>query len=161
MWILDCACSYHICYIRDFFSSYSTSTGSVLMGNDHPCQIEGIGSVKIQMFDGTVRIVTDVRYIPDMRKNLLSLGVLDANGHQWSVIDGELQVLRRGKVILKGSRQKNLYVLQGNTVCGEANVTQSQDEITRLWHLRLGHMSEKGLAVLHKKGLISGWRLAN
>ena len=41
-WILDCACTYHICYIRDLFSSYSALSGSVLIGNDHPCQFAGI-----------------------------------------------------------------------------------------------------------------------
>ena len=132
MWILDCACSFHICYILEFFSSYSVSNGSVLMGNDHPCRIEGIGSVKIQMFDGTVRTVSGVRYIPDMRKNLISLGMLDANGHQWSVVDGVLQVMSGKTVILKGSRQKNLYILQGSTLRGEANVTKSHEEMTQL-----------------------------
>ena len=95
------------------------------MRNDHPCQILGIGSVKIQMFDGKVRTLNKARYIPDMRKNLISLGVLDTNGHQWEVTDGVLQVKAGGKVILKGQRHKNLYVLEGNTVCGEANVTRS------------------------------------
>ena len=54
------------------------------MGNDHPCRVEGIGSVKIQMFDGIVRTLTDVRYIPDMRKNLVSLGMLDTKGLEWN-----------------------------------------------------------------------------
>ena len=93
------------------------------MGNDHPCQIVGIGSVKIQMFDGKVRTLNSIRHIPDMRKNLISLGVLDTNGHQWEVADGVLQVKAGDKVILKGNMHKNLYVLEGNTICGEANVT--------------------------------------
>ena len=92
VWILDCACSFHICYIREFLCSYSVSNGSVLMGNDHSCRIEGIGSIKIQMFDGIVRTVSAVRYVPTMRKNLISLGVLDAKGHQWRVIDGEQHI---------------------------------------------------------------------
>jgi hypothetical protein len=80
------------------------------MGNDHPCRIVGIGSVKIQMFDGVVRTLRNVRFIPDMRKNLISLGVLDTNGYQWTVADGTLQVKAGNKVILKGTKHKNLYV---------------------------------------------------
>ena len=45
------------------------------MGNDHPCQVAGIGSVRIRMFDGAVRTVSNVRHIPDMKKNLISLVV--------------------------------------------------------------------------------------
>ena len=128
------------------------------MGNDHPCQILGIGSMKIQMFDGKVQTLRNVRYIPDMRKNLISLDVLDTNGHQWEVTDGVLQVKAGGKVILKGKRHKNLYVLEGNTVCGEANVTRSQDEMAYLWHSRLGHLGEKMLAILRRKGFLNNLR---
>ena len=124
------------------------------MGNDHPCRIVGIGSVKIQMFDGGVRTLQSVKYIPDMRKNLISLGVLDTNGHQWTVADGILQVKAGDKVILKGKKHKNLYILEGNTVCGEANLSSSRDEKAYMWHSRLGHMGEKNLEILYKKGLL-------
>ncbi|WVZ74347.1 hypothetical protein U9M48_022542 [Paspalum notatum var. saurae] len=56
------------------------SGGSVRMGDDRPCQIVGIGSVQIKMHDGIVRTLTDVRHIPDMTKNLISLSTLDGKG---------------------------------------------------------------------------------
>ena len=43
-------------------------------------QVIGIGTMKIKMFDGVVRVFEDVRYISDLRKNLFSLGVLDDLG---------------------------------------------------------------------------------
>ena len=78
------------------------------MGNDHPCRIVGIGSVKIQMFDGVVRTLKKVKYIPNIRKNFISLGVLETNGHQWMVASGILQVKAKDKDILKGTKHKNL-----------------------------------------------------
>ena len=54
------------------------------MGNDQPCKIEGIGFVKIQMFDKVLRALTEVRFILDMRKNLVSLEMLDTNGLKWN-----------------------------------------------------------------------------
>ena len=50
------------------------------MGDDRPRQIVGIGSVQIKMHDGIVRTLTDVRHIPDMIKNLISLSTLDGKG---------------------------------------------------------------------------------
>ena len=47
------------------------------MGNDISCKVVGIGSIQIKMFDGTIKILTDVRHVPEVRKNLISLGVLD------------------------------------------------------------------------------------
>ena len=32
----------------------------------------------------------------------------------------------------------------------------SDDDITKLWHMRLGHMGEKGLTLLSKRGLLCG-----
>ncbi len=43
-------------------------------------QVIGIGTMKIKMFNGAVRVFEDVRYISDLRKNLISLGVLDDLG---------------------------------------------------------------------------------
>ncbi len=76
------------------------------------------------MFDGVVCTLTNVKYILKM-KNLVSLGVLDTNGHQWLVANGVLQVKSRNRVILKGNKHRNLYVLEGNTVCREVNITRS------------------------------------
>ncbi len=55
-WILDSACSFHMCPSKEFFSTYEPKYGNVLMGNDQSCQVVGIGTIRIQMFDGVVRI---------------------------------------------------------------------------------------------------------
>ena len=39
------------------------------MGNNAPCKIAGIGTVKIKMFDGVVRTLGDMRHIPDLERN--------------------------------------------------------------------------------------------
>jgi len=39
-------------------------SGVVIMGNDAACQMIGIDIVRIKMFDGVVRDLTDVRYVP-------------------------------------------------------------------------------------------------
>ncbi|KAG8496806.1 hypothetical protein CXB51_007977 [Gossypium anomalum] len=61
---------------------------------------------------------------------------------------------------MKGQRKiAKLYVLQGSTVTGDAVVTSSSlsdDDITKLWHMRLGHMSENGMTELSKRGLLDG-----
>jgi hypothetical protein len=46
------------------------------MGNDATCTIIGMGTIKIKMSNGVVRTLEEVRHIPDMRKNLISLGTL-------------------------------------------------------------------------------------
>lgn len=44
------------------------------MGDDHALEIAGIGSIKLKMFNGTVRTIIEVRHVKGLKKNLLSLG---------------------------------------------------------------------------------------
>ena len=65
--------------------SYQPIDGdNVLMGNNMPCKTIGIGSIKIKMHDGIVRTLSNVRHVPDLKKNLISLGTLDSNGYKFS-----------------------------------------------------------------------------
>ncbi|KAH0725013.1 hypothetical protein KY284_000878 [Solanum tuberosum] len=51
---------------------------------------------------------------------------------------------------------------EGSTVTGVASVsTQYDSDITKLWHMRLGHMSEKSLSILSKRGLLCGQSTEN
>ena len=44
----------------------------------HTCQIEGIYTVRIKLFDRMISELKDVRYIPQLQKNLTSVGALEA-----------------------------------------------------------------------------------
>ena len=163
-WILDSAASFHICINRDWFITYdSVNAGSVKMGDDSPCQIIGIGSVQIKMHDGIIRTLTDVRHILDMRKNLISLSTLDGKGYKYSGGDGVLKVSKGSLIVMKGDlKSANLYRLRGTTIICDAAVISnslSNFDATNLWHMHLGHMSELGLSVLSKRGLLDGYSI--
>ncbi|KAI9177171.1 hypothetical protein LWI28_011918 [Acer negundo] len=106
------------------------------------------------------RRLTDVRYVPDLKKNLISLGVLDSSGYKVTMEGGVLKVVRGAFLAMKGTRQRNLYFLDGYTVTGRATVSSSSDDeasdTSRLWHMRLGHVGEKALQGLVKQGLLKG-----
>ena len=78
---------------KDWFNTYrSVNSGSILMGSDVSCKVAGIGNIRIKMFDGVVRALCDVRHIPDLRKNLISLGTLDCNGFSNKSTSGVMKV---------------------------------------------------------------------
>nr|CAD41912.2 OSJNBa0033G05.13 [Oryza sativa Japonica Group] len=160
-WILDTACTYHMCPNRDWFATYEVvQGGTVLMGDDTPCEVAGIGTVQIKMFDGCIRTLSDVRHIPNLKRSLISLCTLDRKGYKYSGGDGILKVTKGSLVVMKASiKSANLYHLQGTTILGNvATVSDSlsNSDATNLWHMRLGHMSEIGLAELSKRGLLDG-----
>ncbi|KAG8480261.1 hypothetical protein CXB51_024850 [Gossypium anomalum] len=160
-WILDSGCTFHMSPNRDWFTTYETvSEGVVLMGNNASCKIAGVGTIKVKMFDGVVRTLSDVRYVPELKRNLISLSTLDSKGYRYTAESGVLKISKGSLVVMKGQRKTaKLYVLQGSTVTGDAAVASSSlsdDDITKLWHMRLGHMSENGMVELSKRGLLDG-----
>jgi len=98
----------------------------------------------MRMFDGHVRTLTNVRHVPDLKKNLLSLEALVARGYKFPGADGAIKVTKGYMMILKGEQTANLYKLTGSIIIGDASATTEEDT-TRLWHMRLGHVSERGL----------------
>jgi len=60
------------------------------MGDDLSCNIEGIGTVLIKVFDGMMRELREVRYVPQ------------ALGFEISVRDGVLKMTRGSMVVIVG-----------------------------------------------------------
>ena len=150
-----------MCPHKEWLDDYEEKAGgNVLMGNDAPCKTVSIGSVKIRMHDGVVRTLTNVRHVPDLKKNLISVGALDAKGFVYCVEGGMLQVKKVKPVVMQRTRQGNLYILQGATMIGNSSsVSQSEASNNPLWHMRLGHMSERGMEILCKRGLLGNLKM--
>jgi len=81
------------------------------MRNDAVCKTVGIGNVRMRMFDEHVRSLTNVRHVPDLKKNLLSLEALEARGYKFSGADRGIKVTGGSMTILKGERTTNLCKL--------------------------------------------------
>ena len=70
------------------------------------------------MCDGVVRTLSDVRHVPDLRKNLISLGTLNSNGHGCKSEGGVLKVIKGALVVMKGQKVGgNIYKLLGQYSC--------------------------------------------
>ncbi|GKC05160.1 transposable element, partial [Tanacetum coccineum] len=84
-----------------------------------------------------VRTLTDVCHVPDLKKNLISLGVLDSKGFKYTGENGVLRVLKGALVVMKATK-----------------------DLTKLWHMCLGYMNEKGMVILSKRGLLDNHKVA-
>lgn len=101
------------------------------------------------MFDGVSKDLEQVRYIPDLKRNLISLGMLDQLGCSIKAEHGQIQIMNKGTIIIKGIRMNGLYVLVGALSKPGVNASVSNDK-TKLWQMRLAHISERGLRKLEK-----------
>ena len=122
---------------RDWFSTYElVHKGAVLMGNNASCKATGIRTIRIKIFDGVVRALGDVRHVPDLKMNLISLSTPDAKGNKYTGEGGVLKISKRTLVVMKGHQKTSmLYVLQGSTITGDATIASrslSKDDIIKL-----------------------------
>lgn len=151
-WVLDSGCSFHMCPNKDWFISYTKNHGGqVLLGNNKACKVTGIGAIKLKLADGVTRILQEVRHVPELKRNLISLGMLDAHGYGYKAEGGVLKVTKGSLVVMKGRLENGLYLLQGRAIVDTAaTVSGSEQSRASLWHMRLGHISEGGLRELSK-----------
>ena len=80
------------------------------------CDVMGLGKVNIKMFDGVVRTLDGVAYVPKLRKNRISLSQLDSKGCKCSIAGGAMKITRGCMVVIKGEKCGDLYCLVGNTI---------------------------------------------
>lgn len=85
----------------------------MLLGNNKACEVKGIGSIVIKIHDGISRTVQNVRYVPDLKRNLLSIGMFGKCGFTIKIDNGILKVTRGSLVVMKGKLGNGLYLLVG------------------------------------------------
>ena len=73
------------------------------MGDDHPCNIKGMGTVCIKMDDGTVQELKEIRYVPQLKRNLISIGALKTLDLVVSIRDGVLKMTKDSMMVMKGA----------------------------------------------------------
>ena len=66
--------------------------------------MKGIGTVHIKIFDVMVRKLKKLRYVPQLKRTLISVGVLKTLGLEVSIRDGVLMMTKDSMVVLKGVR---------------------------------------------------------
>ena len=68
-WILDSGYTYHMCSNKCWFSSFKELDGGVVFkGNDNACKTMRISSIQLKNYDGSIQVLTDIRYIPILKK---------------------------------------------------------------------------------------------
>jgi len=118
-----------VCPIRDWFSNFEKLDRCfVVMGDNHPCNVEGMGTVHIKMDDGIVRELKEVRYVSQLKRNVISVGALETLGLMVSIRDGILKMTKGPIVVMKGVRRNNIYYLKGSTVTGHLETSIFSDD---------------------------------
>ncbi|MBA0754373.1 hypothetical protein Gogos_020408 [Gossypium gossypioides] len=106
---------YNMCpRLEWFFDLKELKGGDVYTVNNTPLTTYGIGSVQLRNHDESIITLHDVRYVPDLIKNLISVGTLESKSFKVKAKD-----VNRTIVVI--------------------SIENRELKTLKLWHMRLGH----------------------
>ncbi|GJU57974.1 retrovirus-related pol polyprotein from transposon TNT 1-94 [Tanacetum coccineum] len=156
-WIIDSGGSFHMTPKRDFLFDFKEfNSGTVLLDDNRACAIMGTTKVRVQMKDGSSFLLENMRYILELKRNLISLGTLDREGYIVKLQNGRVKVINGSLMVLSGTIKQNyMYSLDVWAESGEASVgIQEKESIAQVWHKHLGHIIEVGLHELERRDVL-------
>ena len=120
-----------------------------------------MGVVTLHFEGDKVLVLDDCLYVPDVRRNLVSVSCLSCNGYS-SVFNKNYDFIKfNDDIICRGMLCDNLYLLEPKSLQINSHETNhKRKEIspvnqTHLWHLRLGHINLERIRRMVTGGLIS------
>ena len=70
-----------------------------------------------------------MKYEPQLKKNLISVGALEILGLMVSIRDSVFKMTKGSMVVMKGIHRNNLYYLKGSTVTGKVETSILSDNV--------------------------------
>ena len=150
---MDLGALFHSTPHREIIQNYVVGDfGKVYLADGISLDVMGMRDVRILLPNGFVWLLEKVRHILNLRRNLISIGQLDDEGHVILFVGGTWKVTKGVKVLARRKKIGTLYMTSSpkDTI---AIVEASAD--TSLWHHRLGRISEKGMKMLLSKGKLA------
>lgn len=160
-WILDCGCSHHMSpIVLNQHKIDSTRYRGVEMGNNQVVPISGKGSALVEL--KTVNLdLQDVLHVPDLGKNLLSIGQSTGMGVKYLFDGNECKVYDdTAKLIFSSEPRATIPKGEDNLYHTSCAISKSDKHLSNfaqrslsdlsaeLWHQRLGHLNLSDLKIL-------------
>lgn len=169
-WWLDTGATIHITNsLREFRSSRKPNERELMvnMGNGVKVKVEHVGVVRLPLSSGHVLELRDVAYVPSIRRNLISISVLDRCGYTFHFGNGHVSLYCNSLLVGSGTLSDGLYMVvlhsdfggsssqvpNANVIVGSKRA-RLNEKSSMLWHKRLGHISKERIQRLIKDGIL-------
>jgi len=97
--------------------------------------------------NGSVRTLSNVRDVPNLKRNLISLGIVESTRCNYSTEGGVLRDSKGTQTLLNALRYGRLYVLYGSTMIGSliACTSTPNNIFTHVCHMWSDNMRKQDL----------------
>ena len=106
--------------------------------------VKGVGNVSLKLNQGNTIHLQDLLYVPDLKKNLVSISAMEDKGYKVTFSDGKVCIWKNNvkDAFTLGFRVDSLYQVGGSLLVVMSCDTTLQSE---LWHRRFAHLHYKAL----------------
>ncbi|MCO5550467.1 hypothetical protein L7F22_003954 [Adiantum nelumboides] len=137
--------------------------GYVEIGDDTAHSIAHTGNVPLSLPDGNVKYLADVLYVPNITKNLVSVGQMVEQRLQVRLnVDGLYVVeeyKKNGKLIAQGKKVGRMFTLDVNIPEVNAIMFAHGSSVVadiEIWHKKIGHANVQRLKTMQSQELVTG-----
>lgn len=154
-WFIDSGASYHMTEVREHFTNHlEDDIGlEVVLGDNSKVEATGMGAVSFHRESSPHLKVTNVLYVPGLKKSLMSVSSLEVKGHEVLFWKGQVLTYPRGSSMkssrVTGACNGRLYKLMFQPLRAMVTQTTSSD-LCELWHKRMAHLHHGTFRMLTK-----------
>ncbi|CAJ2637428.1 unnamed protein product [Trifolium pratense] len=140
-WILDTGASKHLCANKELFHQIEDAVDGecVFMGNSATAGVLGKGKILLKLTSGKTLSLSDVLYVPSLRRKLISGSCLNRAGLKLVFEADKVVITKNGNFVGKGYLADGLFVL--NTIPKTSNAISSVGSVYIAEFLRLNDNS--------------------
>jgi hypothetical protein len=140
----------------------------IYVGDGNKVAVEAIGTFRLLLKTGFHLDLVETFVAPSIRRNLISISVLDKSGYSCSFGNNKVSLSYDSNVVGYGFLNDNLYML--DIECPYNNIMQIESHGTKrklnnnsatLWHKRLGHISKQRIQRLMSEGILESLDLSD
>lgn len=152
-WLIDSGASHHITRYREHLSDLvdRETNLQVIIGDDASYSVKCVGDTSLQLDYGIPFHLSEVLFVPGIKRNLVSISALEDKGYQVAFSEGKVLAWSKNSSI-KSARVIDVHQESRHKLFLRPIQALVHDSInsSELWHMRLGHLHFKALPSLEK-----------
>eukprot|EP00253_Pinus_taeda_P029917 PITA_29917 len=151
----------HMTHRKYFFEDFTANVdGAVYFANQSKIKPSWLGTIRLKLPGLPDFLLDHVLYLPQLKRNLLSLVHIRQQGHSIHMFDGKLEVRKASdhSLVVRGIEEERLLKLQGISAHAQYFSYNSHHEkgtlpSILLWYARFGNLNYDSLCLLKKIGV--------
>ncbi|UYV66657.1 hypothetical protein LAZ67_4002469 [Cordylochernes scorpioides] len=167
--VIDSGATHQVCNKREWFTNFQGITSDPILTASGTTRAEGCGDIKFKAYVGKHHVdlkLCNVLYVPNVRRNLLSVSNMENKGKIVNFANRRAQVFdSENRIVAIAHDENGLYVMKGRVILPNAELfssqKSSQKQTLELWHQRFCHVNNDAIERMAKGGLVKGLEISS